>query len=81
MKQMIEGGAIGGGQLVPSQSGRQQQLVRLQQAHHSLEAELEGLTRRAYLTPSEETRARAIKKQKLQTKDRMRVLKTRATFE
>lgn len=58
--------------------GQQQLLVRLQQAHRSLEAELEDLTRRAYLTPNEEARARAIKKQKLRTKDRMRVLAGRS---
>lgn len=60
------------------QGRHEQQLMRLQQAHRSLEAELEDLTRRAYLTPGEEVRARAIKKQKLRTKDRMRVLAGRS---
>jgi uncharacterized protein YdcH (DUF465 family) len=61
--------------------GKVSPLTRLEEAHRSLELELANLTRRTHLTPEEEVRARAIKKQKLKTKDRIRVLMSRATME
>jgi hypothetical protein len=50
------------------------QLEALQVKHQLLESELNGLSRRAYLTPSEEQRTRILKKEKLRAKDRIRVL-------
>jgi hypothetical protein len=49
-------------------------LEALQVKHQRLEAELNGLTRRAYLTPIEQQRTRILKKEKLVAKDRIRVL-------
>lgn len=54
------------------------ELERLQVAHHNLDRELKSITRHAYLTPHEQQRARVIKKEKLRTKDKMRLLMTRA---
>jgi hypothetical protein len=51
-----------------------EQLSSLKVAHQTLEGELQTLRRRAHLTPIEEQRARIIKKQKLRTKDCIRVL-------
>jgi hypothetical protein len=50
------------------------QLEVLQVKHQRLETELDGLSRRAYLTPSEEERTRILKKEKLRAKDRIRIL-------
>lgn len=52
------------------------QLEVLQAKHQLLEAELHGLSRRAYLTPGEQQRTRVLKKEKLKAKDRIRVLMT-----
>jgi hypothetical protein len=54
------------------------EIQRLQSAHATLKFELQTLSRRAHLTPAEEERARQIKKEKLLTKDRLRVLALRA---
>jgi hypothetical protein len=54
------------------------EIQRLQSAHATLKFELQSLSRRAHLTPTEEQRAREIKKEKLRTKDRLRVLSHRA---
>ncbi len=51
-----------------------QQLERLRAAHRNLDSELHRLTRHAHLTPSEEQRARVLKKEKLRTKDSIRLL-------
>lgn len=58
-----------------------QEIERLKITHASLKGELEELRRRAYLTPNEEFRARELKKEKLQTKDRLRILTQRATLQ
>lgn len=58
-----------------------QEIERLQRTHANLKTELEMLRRRAYLTPSEEYRARELKKQKLLAKDRLRVLTQQATIQ
>lgn len=50
------------------------EIQRLQSAHATLKFELQALSKRAHLTPAEQERARQIKKEKLQTKDRLRVL-------
>jgi hypothetical protein len=47
----------------------------LERQHRGLEAELEGLMRRAYLTPLEQETARNLKKRKLDAKDRIAALK------
>jgi hypothetical protein len=47
----------------------------LEQQHRGLDAELEALRRRAYLTPLEQETARALKKRKLDAKDRIAALK------
>ncbi len=47
----------------------------LERKHRGLDAELEALTRRAYLTPVEEQVARELKKRKLNAKDRIAALK------
>lgn len=50
------------------------QLEALHARHQVLEAELNNLARRAYLTPTEQQRSRVLKKEKLRAKDRMRIL-------
>jgi uncharacterized protein YdcH (DUF465 family) len=60
-----------------SSSRHKNQLMRLENAHRSLAEELEQLTRRAHLTPTEIERTAFLKKQKLQTKDKIRVLMSR----
>jgi hypothetical protein len=55
-----------------------ERLSTLKVQHERLELELENLHRRAHLTPTEEMRARVIKKQKLQTKDHIRLLISQA---
>lgn len=57
-----------------------QEIERLKVTHASLKGELEELRRRAYLTPTEEFRARELKKEKLHAKDRLRILTQRATL-
>jgi hypothetical protein len=47
----------------------------LDRQHRGLEAELEALMRRAYLTPLEQETARTLKKRKLDAKDRIAALK------
>jgi hypothetical protein len=47
----------------------------LERQHRGFEAELEGLLRRAHLTPTEEQAARELKKKKLSAKDRIMALK------
>lgn len=54
------------------------EMQRLQSAHETLKFELQMLSKRAHLTPTEQERARQIKKEKLLTKDRLRVLSLRA---
>jgi hypothetical protein len=51
-----------------------EKLSSLKVTHEALESELSALRKRPHMTPKEEMRARAIKKQKLVTKDRIRVL-------
>lgn len=55
-----------------------EQLDTLKANHARLDSELQSLHRRGHLTPSEQERARIIKKEKLRTKDRIRVLATQA---
>lgn len=50
-------------------------LHELERQHQGLNAELEALTRRAYLTPLEQETARALKKRKLSAKDRIAAMK------
>ena len=47
----------------------------LERQHTRLDAELEGLMRRAYLTPLEQEAARELKKRKLSAKDRIAMLR------
>lgn len=54
------------------------QLGNLEAAHSALELELQALGRRPHMTPTEEQRAKFLKKQKLRTKDRIRVLRMQA---
>lgn len=57
-----------------------EQLRSLKDNHERLKGELKTLNRRAHLTPTEEERAREIKKEKLRTKDRIRVLMSRVSI-
>lgn len=50
-------------------------LRELEAQHRTLDDELRYLTRRAYLTPSEQQTARDLKKRKLSTKDELHALK------
>ena len=50
-------------------------LQDLERQHRGLDAELEGLMRRAYLTPIEQQAARELKKRKLNAKDRIAALR------
>lgn len=50
-------------------------LQDLERQHRGLEAELEALMRRAYLTPLEQETARELKKRKLNAKDRIVALR------
>jgi hypothetical protein len=47
----------------------------LERQHRGLDAELEVLARRAYLTPLEQEAARELKKRKLNAKDRIAALR------
>jgi hypothetical protein len=47
----------------------------LEHQHRGLDAEIEALMRRAYLTPNEQQTARELKKRKLNAKDRIAALK------
>jgi hypothetical protein len=47
----------------------------LEQQHRGLEAELEALMRRAHPTPIEQQAAQALKKKKLDAKDRIEALR------
>jgi hypothetical protein len=47
----------------------------LERQHRGLDAELDALMRRAYLTPREQETARTLKKRKLDAKDRIAALK------
>lgn len=47
----------------------------LERQHRGLDAELEALMRRSKLTPLEQEAARALKKRKLDAKDRIAALK------
>jgi hypothetical protein len=49
----------------------------LENQHRGLDAEIEALMRRAYLTPREQQTARELKKKKLNAKDRIMALKRR----
>jgi hypothetical protein len=49
----------------------------LENQHRGLDAEIEALMRRAYLTPHEQQTARELKKKKLNAKDRIMALKRR----
>lgn len=50
-------------------------LYDLERQHRGLDAELEVLRRRAYLTPIEQETARELKKRKLNAKDRIAALR------
>jgi hypothetical protein len=45
--------------------------MRLAEQHRVLDAELQELERRAYLTPAEQDRTRVLKRLKLRAKDRL----------
>jgi hypothetical protein len=47
----------------------------LEHQHRGLDAQVEALMRRAYLTPGEQQTARELKKKKLNAKDRIAALK------
>jgi hypothetical protein len=47
----------------------------LEHQHRGLDAEIESLMRRAYLTPGEQQAARELKKRKLSAKDRIAALR------
>jgi uncharacterized protein YdcH (DUF465 family) len=64
--------------MVEQSSSHKTQLMRLENAHRSLAEELDQLARRAHLTPAERERANFLKKQKLQTKDKIRVMMSMA---
>lgn len=55
-------------------------LDQLRATHTTLERELDTLNRRAYLTPAEQQRTRVIKKEKLKTKDSIRLMMDRMTL-
>jgi uncharacterized protein YdcH (DUF465 family) len=57
-----------------------QEIERLKVTHASLKGELDELRRRAYMTPTEEFRSRELKKEKLKTKDRLKILGQHATI-
>jgi uncharacterized protein YdcH (DUF465 family) len=57
-----------------SPDDRRQELRRLWDEHQELERELEGLRDRRTLTPSEEARAREIRKLKLAGRDRIEAI-------
>lgn len=50
----------------------------LENQHRGLDAQIEALMRRAYLTPLEQQTARELKKKKLNAKDRIMALKRRS---
>jgi hypothetical protein len=56
-----------------------EKLSRLQELHAQLEYELGLLTRRGHMTPSEQLRARVIKKEKLLAKDLIRTVGSSVT--
>lgn len=49
----------------------------LENQHRGLDAQIEALMRRAYLTPIEQQTARELKKKKLHAKDRLMALRRR----
>ena len=49
----------------------------LENQHRGLDAQIEALMRRAYLTPLEQQTARELKKKKLNAKDRIMALRRR----
>jgi hypothetical protein len=53
----------------------QERLRELETMHRMLDDELRYLTRRAYLTPSEQQTARDLKKRKLSAKDELYALR------
>lgn len=55
-------------------------LDQLRATHTTLERELNALNRRTYLTPAEQQRTRVIKKEKLKTKDTIRLMMDRMTL-
>lgn len=63
--------------MAPSTS---KEIEHLRKTHQCLKGELQLLSRRAYLTPSEQERARILKKEKLRAKDRLRLLMQRASL-
>ena len=56
------------------------ELEHLRHVHRNLEVELKNITRHAYLTPHEQQRIRVLKKEKLRTKDKMRLLVGQTTM-
>lgn len=54
-------------------------LHQLEEEHHTLDAELKTLTRRAYLTPGEQRQAVELKKKKLSAKDALYALRSELT--
>lgn len=57
-----------------TETAAEKRLAYLRATHAALEHELSALTKRAYLTPHEQQRTRVLKKEKLHTKDRIRLL-------
>jgi hypothetical protein len=55
------------------QTGKEKTLHHLEEAHRRLESELRALMGQGYLTPSDQTRLRDLKKQKLATKDKIQL--------
>lgn len=58
-----------------SEQRQETKIEHWERQHQGLDARIEGLMRRAYLTPSEQYTARILKKQKLAIKDRLATLR------
>jgi hypothetical protein len=56
------------------------QIEWLERQHRGLDAQVSVLMRRAHLTPTEQQRARELKKQRLNTKDRLAALRRLAAL-
>ena len=55
------------------ETGKEKTLHHLEEAHRRLEGELRVLMSQGFLTPSDQTRLRDLKKKKLATKDKIQL--------
>jgi uncharacterized protein YdcH (DUF465 family) len=58
-----------------SEQRQETKIAHWERQHQGLDDRIDGLMRRAYLTPSEQYTARILKKQKLAIKDRLATLR------